>query len=105
MSSPEAVVRERVAKWRPILLSSGNLKDVFEAGRAEVSADIRTGLPGDVNQGISAFEKRLVDAVNAAQASHLVTEVRVSPDEKFGLNAVAKVAGHDEETRKEEHDE
>jgi hypothetical protein len=95
MSVPEAIVRERVAKWRPILLSGGHVEDTFPAGKAQVSADVRTGAPGDVNQGIKALEQRLIDAVTAAQESHFVTEVRVRPDENLGLNAVAKVAGPD----------
>jgi hypothetical protein len=95
MSGSEAIVHERVAKWRPILLSGQPVKDMFMAGKAQVSADVRTGAPGDVNQGIKALEQRLIDAVKAAQESHFVTEVRVRPDENLGLNAVAKVAGPD----------
>jgi hypothetical protein len=63
--------------------------------RAQVSADVRTGAPGDVNLGIKVLEQRLIAALNAAQESHFVTEVRVGPDENLGLNAVAKVAGPD----------
>jgi hypothetical protein len=84
-----------VAKWHPILLSGERVEDMFPAGKAQVSADVRTGAPGDVNLGIKALEQRLVDAVNAAQDSHFVTEVRVRPDENLGLNAVVKVAGPD----------
>ena len=95
MSGAEAIVHERVAKWRPILLSGQPVKDIFPAGRARVSADVRTGAPADVNQGIKVLEQRLIAAVNAAQVSHFVTEVRVRPDENLGLNAVAKVTGPD----------
>ena len=96
MSGPEAIVHERVAKWRPMLLSGQPVKEMFPAGKAQVSADVRTGAPGDVNQGIRVLEQRLVAAVNAAQESHFVTEVRVRPDENLGLNAVVKVSGPDD---------
>jgi hypothetical protein len=98
--SPDAIVRERVAKWCPILLAGGNAKEMFRAGKAQVSADIRTDAPGDVDQGIKVLEQRLIAAVDAAQESHFVAEVRVRPDEKLGLNVDAKVAAIETEVDK-----
>jgi hypothetical protein len=93
MSTPEAIVRARVAKWRPVLAGGSRIDDRFPAGNANVDAIIRPGLYGDQTRGIAQLEARLVAAVNAVQGTSSAIDVRVRPDEELGLDAVAKVTG------------
>ena len=92
-ANPAAAVRERVRKWRPVVLSGGHVKDSFAAGKAAVSVDIRPLAFGDGDAGFRALEARLVAAVNAAQSPKTEIVVAVRPAEKLGIAATAVVRG------------
>jgi len=93
MSSPTAVIHARILAWGPVLVNGGTVRESFLAGKASVSIIITPNVPGDLGQGLSELEQKLVAAANAALAPGIKIEVKVEPLATLGLQAVAEVLG------------
>lgn len=92
-ASPTAAVHARVKTWTPALKSGLEVRDNFTAGKAKVSAVVTPDVPGDVDRGIAALDRKLVAAVIAVQGSAAKVTVTVPPEAKLGLRAAAEVKG------------
>ena len=74
-------------------MNGGTVRESFLAGKASVSIIITPNVPGDLGQGLSELEQKLVAAANAALAPGIKIEVKVEPLATLGLQAVAEVLG------------
>ena len=93
MSSPSAVINARILAWGPVLVTGGTVRESFVAGKASVSITITPNVPGDLGQGLSVLEQKLVAAANATQAPGTKIEVKVEPLAMLGLQAAGEVLG------------
>ncbi len=92
-ASPAQVVHKKVRAWTPALLAGLEVRDSFTAGKATVSAVVAPDVPGDIDRGIAALDRKLAAAVTAVQGSAAKVAVTVPPEEKLGLRAAAEVRG------------
>ncbi len=93
MSSPASIIHARILAWGPVLVTGSEVREKFAARKASISIIITPNVPGDIGQGLSVLEQKLVAAANAAQSPGTKIQVKVEPLETLGLQAAAEVRG------------
>ncbi|MEO0077938.1 MAG: hypothetical protein ABIK86_02950 [candidate division WOR-3 bacterium] len=93
MSCPASAIHSRIEAWRKVLAGGTTVKEKFTAGAASVAIVILPDAAGDLNQGLTVLEQRLVAAVSAAQSLGTKFEVTIKPTELLGLSPTAEVRG------------